>query len=131
MSVLAPEPFHPAGGVHQLLFAGEERMALGADLHSDLVLGGAGDELVTAGAAYRGLSEFGMDICFHSSVPILFSNSNINFNPKFSKSHGKINLNRLAGNGGIAEQAKSSGSEGTIETNKIAGGCVSRSFIGA
>jgi hypothetical protein len=89
VSVFAPEAFHPAGGVHQFLFAGEEGMALGADLHPDLVPGGTGDEFIATGAAHRGFQKFGMNGCFHNSVPPHFSKSIINVNPIFAKSHGK------------------------------------------
>jgi hypothetical protein len=51
-------------------------MALGADLHPDLFLGGAGDELVAAGATHGGLHKFGMDSGFHGliSIPDLTNN---------------------------------------------------------
>jgi hypothetical protein len=40
-------------------------MALGADFHPDIFLGGTGEELVAAGAAHLGLQVFGVNIFFH------------------------------------------------------------------
>ncbi len=49
--VLAAETLNAARGVYQALFAGEERVAVGADFQSDLALvGGAGIECVSARA---------------------------------------------------------------------------------
>ena len=47
----AAEAFYSATGVDQLLLAGVERVAGGADLDVNLRFGGAGIELVAAGAA--------------------------------------------------------------------------------
>src|ERR1019366_7954793 len=38
LGVLAAETLDASGGVHQLLLAGEERMAGGADFHADVAL---------------------------------------------------------------------------------------------
>src|SRR6267378_1846928 len=68
LSVLAPETLDAAGGIHELLLAGKERMASGADFHTDVALmGGAGDKRVTTGAMNSDLVVAGMDGCFHVS----------------------------------------------------------------
>ena len=48
---LALEALDASAGVDQLLLAGVERVAVGADLHVDVALGGTSHELVPAGAA--------------------------------------------------------------------------------
>src|SRR5262245_57016016 len=60
---LALEALDPASGVDQLLLAGVERVAVAADLHLDLRLGGAGGELRAARAPHVGLDVLGMDLC--------------------------------------------------------------------
>jgi len=66
--VLAAETLDAAGGVHELLLAGKEGMAGGADFYADIALvGGAGGERVTAGAMHADLAVAGMDGCFHVS----------------------------------------------------------------
>jgi hypothetical protein len=40
-------------------------MALGADLHPDVILGGTGHELAAAGAAHGSFNIVGMDIVLH------------------------------------------------------------------
>src|SRR5258708_16304563 len=48
----ALEALHASAGVHQLLPARVEGMAVRADLHVQLLAGGTGDELIAAGAAH-------------------------------------------------------------------------------
>ena len=61
-SVLAAEALDASGGVNQLLLAGKERVAGGADFEDDVSLvGGAGLEVVAAGAADVGLLVLGVD----------------------------------------------------------------------
>src|ERR1039458_8341792 len=68
LGVLAAETLDAAGGVHELLLAGKEGMAGGADFYADVALvGGAGDECVTAGAMHADFAVAGMDGCFHVS----------------------------------------------------------------
>jgi hypothetical protein len=59
------ELLHPAGGIDQLLLAGEERMAGGADLDPDLLFHGADLHFVAAGAFGLYLVVFWMDVTFH------------------------------------------------------------------
>ena len=66
----ALEALDASTGVDQLLAARVERMAVRADLDVQLVAGGAGDELVAAGAAHVRLHVVGMDLCLHRH-PIL------------------------------------------------------------
>jgi len=59
------ETVYTAAGINQLLSAGKERMTLGADFYSDILLGGAGLDHFTASAANGGLLVVGMDSLFH------------------------------------------------------------------
>src|SRR4051794_26512724 len=61
----ATEALDATTGVHQLLTAGVERVAVRADLDVDLRLGGARRELVTARAADVRLDVFRMDLGLH------------------------------------------------------------------
>lgn len=69
-----------AGGIHEFLFAGIERMAYRADFHVDIRLRRAGRELVAATAFDFGFRVFWMDAFFHfSHTPVLFIVSIVNF----------------------------------------------------
>ena len=59
------ETIHTAAGINQLLLAGIERMALGADINLHLFLGGAGFKSFTAYAANHALSILGMNVFLH------------------------------------------------------------------
>ena len=59
------ETINTSTGVNQLLLAGIERVALGADLNSDVLLGGTGRKDVATGTANRGLFVIGMDTFLH------------------------------------------------------------------
>ena len=59
------EPINTSTGVNQLLLAGIERVALGADLNSDVLLGGASRKDIATGAANRSLFVIGMDTFLH------------------------------------------------------------------
>src|SRR3954454_12072782 len=61
----ALEPLDPAAGIHQLLLAGVERMAGGADLHVKLRLRGARIELVIARAPNVRQHVLGVDPSLH------------------------------------------------------------------
>jgi hypothetical protein len=53
LRVFATEAFYSASGVNQLLFAGEERVAIGANFHGDVALvRGTRGEIVAAGAMH-------------------------------------------------------------------------------
>ena len=66
LGVLSAETLDAAGGVHELLLAGKEGMAGGADFYADVALvGGPGSKGVTAGAMDPDLVVAGMDGCFH------------------------------------------------------------------
>ena len=67
--VLPVELVHAAAGVHQLLLAGEERVALGANFHGDVLTGGTGLDHVAAGAADGGPIVLGMDAFLHVISP--------------------------------------------------------------
>ena len=59
------EAINPSTGVNQLLLAGIERVALGADLNTNVLLGRTGRKDIAAGTADSGLFVLGMDIFLH------------------------------------------------------------------
>ena len=61
----AVEAVHTSAGINQLLLARVERMALGANFHVDLGLGGAGLDHVAACAGNGAVNVVGMDTLFH------------------------------------------------------------------
>ena len=61
----AAEALDAAAGVDELLLAGVEGVAGGADLDADLGLRGAGDELVAARAVNVGEDVFGVYLGLH------------------------------------------------------------------
>ncbi len=68
LGVLAAETLDAACCVHELLLAGKERVAGGADFYANVALvRGAGDKCVTAGAVHADFAVAGMDGCFHVS----------------------------------------------------------------
>ena len=67
--VAAIEALHLASGVHQLLLAGVERVAIRADLHADLRGGRPCLELVPTGAVHLGENVFRVDIGLHGKGP--------------------------------------------------------------
>ena len=68
-AVLLVELIDAAAGVHELLLARIERVALGADLNGDVLLGGAGLDNVAAGAPDGGLVVFRVDAFLHFPSP--------------------------------------------------------------
>ena len=59
------ETIDTSAGIHQLLLAGVEGMALRADIHSKFLLGRAGFKRLTAHAANDALAVVGMDLFLH------------------------------------------------------------------
>ena len=59
------EPINTSTGVNQLLLAGIERVALGADLNANVLLGGTSGKDIAAGTADGGLFVLGMDTFLH------------------------------------------------------------------
>ena len=59
------ETIHTAAGINQLLLASIEGMALGADIHLHLLLGGTGFKRFTAYAANYALPILGMNVFLH------------------------------------------------------------------
>ena len=57
--------FAASAVVDQLLLTGVERMALGADIHAQLLLHGTGLKGLAADAANDGLAVIGMDLFLH------------------------------------------------------------------
>ena len=64
-AVLLVELVNTAAGVDQLLLAGVERVALGADFNGDVLTGRAGLDDVAAGAADGGVKILGMYAFLH------------------------------------------------------------------
>ena len=64
------EAIHASAAVHQLLLAGVEGVALGANFDLQLALDGAGFERLTAHATDGRLAIFGMDLLFHAFSPL-------------------------------------------------------------
>src|SRR5207247_5732138 len=75
LGVAPLEPLHPAARVHQLLLARVERVAVRADLHAELRLGGARGERVPARAVHRCGDVLGMYALFHLSITPLLKDS--------------------------------------------------------
>ena len=69
IGVLLGEAFDAAGGVDELLLAGEEGMAAGADFDVQLVAldGGTSGEIVAAGAVHGDLVIVGVNTGFHEA----------------------------------------------------------------
>ena len=66
LGVFAPETLNTASCIHQLLLAGEERMAAGANFNMNIALvRGARSKAVSASAHYAHFVISGMDSCFH------------------------------------------------------------------
>src|SRR4051812_44060196 len=65
--VALAEALDASGAVHQLLLAREIRVAVGADLHVDVLAGGAGLPGVAAGAVHRDGLVVGMDVRLHGA----------------------------------------------------------------
>ena len=59
------EAINTSTGVNQLLLAGIERVALGADLNTNVLLSGASRKDIATGTADRGLFVLGMDTFLH------------------------------------------------------------------
>ena len=59
------ETINTSTGVNQLLLAGIERVALGADFNSDVLLGGTGRKDVATSTTDRCLFVLGMDTFLH------------------------------------------------------------------
>jgi len=65
-AVFAAEALHSAGGIHQFLLAGKERMAIRADFYVNIAfVGGSGAECVSACAMDAHFLVCGMDRCLH------------------------------------------------------------------
>src|SRR3954465_3278462 len=64
------EALDPTAGIHELLLARIERVALRADLDVQLLLGGARRELVPAGAGDVSEDVLGMNLCLHGRARI-------------------------------------------------------------
>src|SRR5262245_56939883 len=71
LAVFAVETLDPAGGVHELLLAGEEGMARRADLDVDALPRGAGLDDIAAGADDCALLVAGMNAFLHGEGRIL------------------------------------------------------------
>src|SRR5581483_2449307 len=84
----ALEALDPSTGVHELLLARVEGMALGADLDVELGLGRADLERVPAGARHRREHVIGMDTGFHRAPRIAAACSGTEFPPETTTTVG-------------------------------------------
>jgi hypothetical protein len=66
--VFLHETFNATFGVHKLLLARKERVAVRTNFYANVLFGGTGGELVATGTLNRGHGIFGMDAGFHSSL---------------------------------------------------------------
>jgi hypothetical protein len=64
-AVFLSELFYSSGGVDKFLFAGKERVAIGANFHMDIAHRRTGFDHVTTGASDRRRLIFRMDTCLH------------------------------------------------------------------
>src|SRR5271169_3368780 len=75
LGILAAEALHASSGIHQLLLAGEERMAGRADFYADIAfVGRPRDKRIAARAMHTHFVISGMNGCFHMG-------SDLNTNP--------------------------------------------------
>ena len=75
LGVFAAEALDAAGRVNQLLLAGEERVAVGADFHVDVALvGRTGRKSIAARAVYAHFVVDRMDGCLHGTPNSLVAN---------------------------------------------------------
>ena len=65
------ETIYTSAGIDELLLAGIERVALGANFNGDVLAGGAGLDDVAAGAPDSGLIILGVDAFLHCSSPLI------------------------------------------------------------
>src|SRR5437588_10999093 len=66
LGVLPAESLHAAGGIHKLLFAGKEWMAIRADFYVDVALVSGASGQAVAACAHKGHFVIsGIDACFH------------------------------------------------------------------
>ena len=63
------EPINASTGINQLLLAGKEGVAITANFHMDVLLGGACLDLGAASALDRGPMVLGMNALFHYFSP--------------------------------------------------------------
>jgi len=92
LAIFFSKSFNPSCSVQKFLFPSEERMAIGTDLHMDLLLGTLRFEGGSAGTFNHCIKKFGMNILFHlSRLHILFYPLLKNFQlflPSYAESHG-------------------------------------------
>lgn len=84
------ETINTTASIYQLLLAGIERMALGADIHFHLFLCGTRLKSFTAYAANHTLAVLGMDVFLHCCFTSFAYAMAVN-----RKTHININTNRL------------------------------------
>lgn len=65
------ETVYAAAGVNELLSAGEKRMTFGADIETDVILGGSGLIFRTASTLYGNCFVLGMNSFLHYCHPFL------------------------------------------------------------
>jgi hypothetical protein len=70
LAELLAEALHASGRIDEALLAGEERMALRADVRMNLGLSRSSLERIAAGALHSRRMVFGMDVGFHANLDV-------------------------------------------------------------
>jgi hypothetical protein len=62
------ETIYTSASIHQFLFSGKERMALGTDIHFEFFLGGTRFKGFSTDATDNRFTILGMDLFFHNDI---------------------------------------------------------------
>jgi hypothetical protein len=71
LAIFLPEPFDSPCGIQKFLFPGEERMAVGTDLHMDFLLGTLRLKGGPTGTFDDRIKDFGVNVLLHCLRPPL------------------------------------------------------------
>src|SRR5215210_6751565 len=110
----AAEALDAPAGVHELLTARVEGMAVRADLDMQLRLGGAGPELVAARAADVCGAVLGVNVCLHCSCESSRRPPNLRANQARSRVHQVLGRPKRAGGGCFALTCAAQSSTGSV-----------------
>ena len=96
------ESVNTSAGINELLLAGKERMAIGADIYTKVFGGGSGLKGSAAGTLNNGGLVVGMDSLLHNIFHLFRRNVDINKQSKYIY-HGTISYFRLNSKGSISQ----------------------------
>src|SRR5437762_3262043 len=91
-----PETLHLPARIQQTLFAGEERVAAGADVDSQRRLGGASDERIPAGTMDLGGPVLRVDACLHERNDLPSSRLRLGEDAHLFAVPGRVRIANLA-----------------------------------